>query len=101
MNTLVIEKDLQLLYALVTFLRSENYNASVFNGDSVVIKDVTNKGNNFRIIKTDGYYVVYTICISKDDYEYTAKCTVYVLLAEYNKSNGTSTHLHINFKVDL
>ncbi|MCC8427292.1 hypothetical protein [Mucilaginibacter sp. UR6-11] len=100
MSNLLIATDLELMEAFVRFASHKGYDASIFE-DSVVIKDVSNKNNNFKIIRRDEYFAVYTICISKDDYEYSAKCMIYILLAEFNKSNGTSTHLHMNFKVDL
>jgi hypothetical protein len=78
---------------------SKGYQASV--ADNVVyINDVTNPGNNFRIQKADGYYTVSTINVSKSNYEYTAKCMVYLLMAEFNKDNGAE-HQHLKFKVDL
>lgn len=100
MSDVLINTDLNLLRAFVAYVKARGYNAAIVEGD-VVIKDVTNNNNNFRVTKRDGYYVVYTICISPDDFEYSAKCQVYVLLSEYNQSNGTSTHLHMNFKVNL
>jgi hypothetical protein len=101
MDNLIKVSDLELLRTFGRFASQKGYNASIFNNDSVLIKDVSNKGNNFRITRREDYFVVYTVCVSKDDYEYSAKCMVYLLLAEFNKSMGSSTHLHLNFKVDL
>jgi hypothetical protein len=78
---------------------SKGYKASVFE-NSIRISDVTNPGNNFSVQKADGYYTVSTISVSKADYEYTAKCMVYLLMAEFNKDNSAE-HLHLKFKVDL
>jgi hypothetical protein len=78
---------------------SKGYKASVLE-NTVRIKDVTNPGNNFSIQKADGYYTVSTISVSKADYEYTAKCMVYLLMAEFNKDNSAE-HQHLKFKVDL
>jgi|GEM_PF-7106613 len=72
-----------------------------FANDALTLKNVVNPGNNFKIQKTDGYYGVYTIQVSRADYEYTAKCVVYLLLAEFNKYHSGATHLHLNYKVDL
>jgi hypothetical protein len=100
MHSPIFPTDLEILNAFALFAVNKGYNASVFN-DAVIIKDVTNPNNNFRVFKSDDHYLVYTICVSAADYEYTAKCTVYLLLAEYNKSNANTTHLHLNFKVVL
>jgi hypothetical protein len=78
---------------------SKGYKASVID-DTVRIIDVTNPGNNFSIKKADGYYLVSTTSVSKADYEYTAKCMIYLLMAEFNKDNSAE-HLHLKFKVDL
>ncbi len=78
---------------------SKGYKASVVN-NTVRIVDIANPGNNFSIQKADGYYTVSTISVSKADYEYTAKCMVYLLMAEFNKDNSAE-HLHLKFKVDL
>ncbi|TSJ40373.1 hypothetical protein FO440_11480 [Mucilaginibacter corticis] len=94
------ESELKALAAFVLFAKQKGYDAYLMD-DYVVIRDVTNKNNNFRLANSDGYYKVNTICVSPLDYEYTAKCTVYMLLAQYNQANAGSTHLHINFKVDL
>lgn len=99
-NNILTEAEKQLLNSFIAFANSKGFEAAMVD-NSVVIKNVSNHNNNYRIVKVDDYYAIYTICISPDDYEYTAKCMVYVLLAEFNKSNGTSTHLHINFRVDL
>ncbi|MES2808628.1 MAG: hypothetical protein V4619_08400 [Bacteroidota bacterium] len=100
MNNEPIPENLDVLKAFAVFAAQKGHNASVIN-DSVVIRNVTNPNNNFRIFKQDGNYLVYTICVSPADYEYTAKCIVYLLLAEYNTANANSTHFHINFKVQL
>jgi hypothetical protein len=92
--------ELHLLRSFGVFATQRGFNVSFLN-DSVVIKDVTNPDNNFRIFKKDDYYLVYTISVSAADYEYSARCAVYLLLAEYNKAKGDSTHLHLNFKVEL
>lgn len=78
---------------------SKGYKASVVD-NTIRIVDVNNPGNNFSIQKADGYYTVSTISVSKADYEYTAKCMVYLLMAEFNKDNSAE-HLHLKFKVDL
>ena len=69
--------------------------------DSITLKNIVNAGNDFKLQKSDGYYWVYTIRVSRADYEYTAKCAVYLLLAEFNKDHSNATHLHLNYKVDL
>jgi hypothetical protein len=92
--------ELSLLRSFALFATQKGYNISAVD-DSVIIRDVTNPNNNFKIFKRDDYYLVYTICVSPADYEYTARCMVYLLLAEYNQANGDSTHLHLNFKVEL
>ncbi len=81
------------------YAMSKGYKASVID-NTIRIVDVTNPGNNFSIQKADGYYTVSTISISRADYEYTAKCMVYLLMAEFNKDNSAEHH-NLKFKVDL
>jgi hypothetical protein len=95
-----IPTDIDVLNAFMKFAVENGHDASVVN-DSVIIKNVTNPNNNFRIFKSEEDYLVYTVCISAADYEYTAKCIVYLLMAEYNRVNADATHLHLNFKVQL
>lgn len=75
--------------------------STAFINDDAYLYDIVNPGNNFQIRKSGDYYTVHTIKISKSDLEYTAKCMVYLLLAEYNKENSATAHNHINFRVDL
>lgn len=82
------------------YAASKGYEARLSN-ESLALDNVVNPGNNFRIQKSDNYYSVYTVKVSKADYEYTAKCEIYLLLAEFNKDNSQNTHLHIDYKVDL
>lgn len=82
------------------YAASKGYEAKLTD-DSLALNNVVNPGNNFRIQKLDKYYSVYTVKVSKADYEYTAKCAVYLLLAEFNKDNSQATHLHLDYKVDL
>jgi len=75
--------------------------STAFIDHDAYLYDIVNPGNNFQIRKSGDYYTVHTIKISKSDLEYTAKCMVYLLLAEYNKENSATVHNHINFRVDL
>jgi hypothetical protein len=90
----------EVLRLFAAYVVSKGHSA-LFEGDAVIIYDVANPGNDFKIYKADGYYVVITISVSEADYEYTAKCIIYLLLAEYNKEQGRAKHLYINYKVDL
>ncbi|OKS89190.1 hypothetical protein [Mucilaginibacter polytrichastri] len=88
------------LKAFEVYALTKGYEASMLNG-AVVIKNVTNQGNNFSIQQADDYYAVFALKVSQADYEYTVKCMVYLLLAYFNKANSDNTHLHLNFRVDL
>ena len=92
--------DIEPLKIFKEYATAKGYEAEIID-DALTLKNVVNPGNNFRLQKTDNYYWVYTTRVSRADYEYTAKCAVYLLLAEFNKDNSAATHLHINYKVDL
>jgi hypothetical protein len=92
--------ETELLKAFGNYAISKGYETQYFE-DSVVLNNVVNPGNNFKVRKSDNYYLVHTIKVSMADYEYTAKCVVYLLLAEFNKDNSKATHLHLDYKVDL
>ena len=91
---------METLHAFLAYALFKKYEAYI-SDDAIIINNVCNQDNNFKIIKSSAHYTVITLRISKQDYEYLAKCMIYVLMAEYNIANSTSTHLHINFKVDL
>ena len=92
--------EIDLLKTFEAYAVSRGYEA-MLTDDGVVFYNVANPDNNFIIKPTEGYYSVYTLRVSKADYEYTAKCMVYLLMAEFNRDNGDKKHLHINYKVDL
>jgi len=92
--------DAEPLNALGSYAASKGYEARLEN-NGLMLNNVVNPGNNFRVQKSDNYYSVYTIRVSRADYEYTAKCEVYLLMAGFNKDNSQATHLHIDYKVDL
>ena len=83
----------------VDYALANGYNAEL-QDENILVRDVTNKGNDFKVIKIDGYYIVSTVSVSMADYEYTAKCVLYVVLAAFNRKNAEQ-HKHIKFKVDL
>lgn len=91
---------METLNNFVQYAIAEGYEAKVFD-DSVYLYNVKNPNNDFKMMEVNGSYSVYTIRVSQQDLEYTAKCTIYVLLAEYNKAHSQSNHLHINFRVEL
>lgn len=91
---------METLHCFLAYALSKKYEAYI-NDDAVIINNVCNPGNNFKIYRSTDHYAVITLRISQQDYEYMAKCMIYVLMAEYNIENSSSTHLHINFKVDL
>jgi hypothetical protein len=88
------------LKAFGDYAASKGYEAN-FAENSLTLNNVVNPDNNFKIQKSDSYYSVNTVKVSRADYEYTAKCAVYLLLAEFNKDNSKATHLHLDYKVDL
>ncbi|GAB3921086.1 hypothetical protein [Mucilaginibacter myungsuensis] len=91
---------MDILNSFVQFATANNYEAKLLDG-IVYLYNVKNPGNDFKIMEVDNYYAVYTMRVSKLDYEYTPKCMIYILLADYNKSHSLTNHLHINFKVEL
>ena len=91
---------MQALIAFMEYAQSRGKDV-VLVEDFVTISNVVNPGNDFKVMMMDDYYVVITIRVSKQDYEYGAKCAVYLLLAEFNGANRESKHLHINYRVDL
>ncbi|MFD1256212.1 hypothetical protein ACFQ3S_05345 [Mucilaginibacter terrae] len=92
--------DTEPLKLFVAYAISMSYKAAMVE-NYVMLYDVVNPGNDFRVQKTDDYYSVLTTHISKSDMEYSAKCKVYLLLAGYNKKSSSTSPKHINFKVDL
>ena len=69
--------------------------------DYLLFTNVINPGNNFKLIKVTNYYLLVTVYVSHQDYEYIAKSKLYMLLAEYNNDSSTSTHNYIDFKIQL
>jgi negative regulator of genetic competence, sporulation and motility len=57
--------------------------------------------DNFKLMKVTGHYLLITVYVSHQDYEYIAKSKLYMLLAEYNNDSSTSTHNYIDFKIQL
>jgi len=92
--------DTEPLKAFSHYALLKGYEAQLIE-NSLILTNVVNPGNNFKIHKSDNYYSVNTVKVSRADYEYTAKCAVYLLLAEFNKDNSKASHLHIDYKVDL
>lgn len=92
--------ETHILKTFEAYAVTRGYEAKL-NDDGVVLYNVANPDNNFIIKLTENYYSVFTLRISRADYEYTAKCMVYLLMAEFNKENGDKKHLHLNYKVDL